>query len=238
MDSDTEETEYEIEEFDLNNYKLSITTVAYLPITTLLANRVQEKEISGQKLWCGSLSVVNYLFKYPEYVRDSFVVELGAGTGVVSIIAAKLGATVMATDHDERSLIHMREDFPRNSVDISVESLNWYSPDLSVIEKSLETASFEKIIILAGDVLYKEVLIEPFLQTVRAILSLKANSELLLCHIPRAGVFQEIIQERLRTEQFSFEIIPSLDWNYGDLLQKYSPIEDIERAQMYKIKLM
>ena len=241
MDSDQEEeVEYEIEEFELNQYKLSITTVAYLPITTLLANRTQEKEISGQKLWCGSLCVVNYLFKYPDLVKNSLIIELGAGTGVLSIIAAKLGApAIIATDHDERSLNHMTEDFPRNGANVAVEALNWYEPDLSSIGKVLgeKGSEFERIIILAGDVLYKSVLLEPFFSTVERILRLKDSSELYLCHIPRADVSQVTVQEKLNEKSFPFEVIPQADWNYGDLLQKYSPIEDIERAQMYKIHL-
>ena len=54
---DIEEVEYEPEEFEIDNMKLTITTVGFLPIEQLMLNREADKEISGQKLWCGSLSV-------------------------------------------------------------------------------------------------------------------------------------------------------------------------------------
>ncbi len=239
-DSD-EEVEYELEAFEINQFHIEITTVAYLPITMLMANRTQDKEISGQKLWCGSLCIVNYLFKNPDYLKDSVIIELGAGTGVLSIISAKLGGeVVIATDHDERSIQHMQEDFPRNHVNIHIDQLNWYEPQLEAINKILaENPHLNRLVVVAGDVLYKSVLLNPFFNTVRSLLSLKSTSstELLLCHIPRADVPQERVQQKLQELSFNYSIFPKDSWNYGDLLTKYCPIEDIDRAEMYNIRL-
>jgi hypothetical protein len=258
-DSDVEEVEYEIEEFQLREYKLSITTIAYLPITTLMANRTQEKEISGQKLWCGSLCVVNYLFLHENYLSSTAViVELGAGTGVVSIIASKNLSKqfveaeqmpyIVATDHDILSLNHMKEDFARNSVDISVESLNWYYPDVESIRATLSSniSSYQSsgktnFHILAGDVLYKSVLLEPFFSTVVILLNLAKEfnlfGELLLCHIPRADNKHQDVVNKATEKGLYCQKLEREEWYDHDFLDQYSPEEDYSRAEVYIIRL-
>ena len=66
---------------------MDITTVAYMPIEQLMANRSVEKEISGQKLWCGSLVVISYMLQnFGKIINpNSIVIELGAGTGALGI---------------------------------------------------------------------------------------------------------------------------------------------------------
>jgi len=58
---DGDETEYELETFEVGGFSLQLTTVAYLPITSLLRNHSKNVEISGQKLWCGSLGVLQHV---------------------------------------------------------------------------------------------------------------------------------------------------------------------------------
>jgi 16S rRNA G966 N2-methylase RsmD len=244
MEDDGEnEVEYEPEVFEINQFQLEITTIAYLPITTLMANREQEKEISGQKLWCGSLCIVNYFFKHPGCIKDCLIIELGAGTGVLSIIASKLGASrVIATDHDERSLTHMKEDFLRNCCEnVEVEFLNWYLSEYDTLRSVIEESNRkqQRLILVAGDVVYKSVLLDPFFATVRNLLSFSnCNPELLLCHIPRADVSQAVVQLTMSNKKFQFEQTEMGEWNYGDLLNRYCPVEDIERAQLYSVRCL
>ena len=63
---DIEDVDYEPEDFVIGGHPLSITTVAFLPIEQLMLNREANKEISGQKLWCGSLCVIQYLLNNPD----------------------------------------------------------------------------------------------------------------------------------------------------------------------------
>lgn len=58
---DDDDTEYELETFEVGGFSLQLTTVAYLPITSLLRNHSKNVEISGQKLWCGSLGVLQHV---------------------------------------------------------------------------------------------------------------------------------------------------------------------------------
>lgn len=41
---------------------------------------------SGQKIWCGSLGVCEYLMDHSELVLNKIVIELGAGTGLLGTI--------------------------------------------------------------------------------------------------------------------------------------------------------
>lgn len=236
-DSDAEEIEYEPENFIIGGHSLDITTVAYMPLTQLMNNRSKDVEISGQKLWCGSLGVIQYLLNNPTFVNDAIVVELGAGTGVLGMVCKKLNAfNVFLTDHDQKSIEHMTNDILTNKVEASVISLNWYEPDITLIAQAVEACADKPLIVVAGDVLYKRALLEPFLDTVKRILSLRSGAELILCHIPRAGVEQADVVSVAESHGFTVEPIPVDLWNKGDIFQ-YCPEEDLVRARIYRIRL-
>ena len=59
--------------------------------------------------------------------------------------------------------------------------------------------------ILAGDVLYKQCLLDPFLGTVRDMLA--PGGRMLLCHVPRAGVTYDIVERGFVQAGFAFEIL-------------------------------
>lgn len=61
--------------------------------------------------------------------------------------------------------------------------------------------------ILAGDVLYKHSLVEPFLGTVQEMLA--PNGRMLLCHVPRAGVTYKIVEEAFERAGLSFAVLAS-----------------------------
>lgn len=229
--SEEDEVEYELEDFQLGDHLISITTIAYLPITTLLANQSKSVEISGQKLWCGSLCLVNHLFAHPEKAQGSVFIELGAGTGVVSMMAHRLGAKLaIATDHDQRSLDHMQKDFVLNNCNVLVERLDWYEPDLTAISAAVGSGDPGDVYLIAGDVLYKHVLLEPFFRTVSALLALYPKAKLILCHVPRAGVEPaDVLQAASRAG-----LVADLQHDAMDpQLATHCPEEDIVRATLY-----
>lgn len=230
-DSDKEEVEYELDTFTIGDFIFDITTVSYLPILQLMKLQESKSEISGQKLWCGSVSVMEYLLEKPDLVRDRSVIELGAGTGLLGMICSRLGArSVYLTDHDEKSLTHMRNDCARNNVEATVvHELNWFEPDLETIRGW--SSNLSPVLIVAGDVLYKESLIEPMLRVVAELL-VEPHSLMVLCHVPRAGVDHEHVLAGISRRGLSVEIVR--DWMRSESW-KYCPKEDIERAQIYVI---
>ena len=243
-DSDSEEVEYDYEDFSIASYNLKITTVAFMPLSKLMLNQSKGIEISGQKLWCGSMGVIEYLLDRQMEVNNHAVIELGAGTGVLGMICKKIGATeVYLTDYDDVSINHMKSDIKTNGFDnednVNVVNLDWYKPDIVEIQQLISINKLP-IKIVAGDVLYKHALLEPFMYTVKLILSSNSDSEngktndMLLCHVPRAGVEHELVIAAATKQNLSIEEIPPELYKKGSLLL-YCPTEDIERAKLYRI---
>ena len=55
-------------------------------------------------------------------VKDKTVIDVGTGTGILSVLCRKLGAShVLALDIDTRSLEWARKNFKRNGVEVEVE---------------------------------------------------------------------------------------------------------------------
>lgn len=92
FDDDEAEVEYEVESFIIHSHEFHLTTISYMPIERLVDLQAQSKEISGQKLWCRSLCLMEYLTDFPHTVSGKNVLELGAGTGVVGMLCDKLGS--------------------------------------------------------------------------------------------------------------------------------------------------
>ena len=243
-DSESEEVEYDYEIFSISSYTLKIKTVAFMPLSKLMLNQSKGIEISGQKLWCGSLGVIEYVLDNPIEVTDHAVIELGAGTGVLGMICKKIGASeVYLTDYDSISINHMKCDINTNGFNdtdsVKVVTLDWYNPIISEMQQLISINKLP-IKIVAGDVLYKHALLEPFMYTVKLILSSSSDPEngktndMLLCHVPRAGVEHDLvtaaaIQQNLIIEELSPEL-----YKKGSLIT-YCPVEEIERAKLYRI---
>jgi len=243
-DSESEEVEYDYEIFTISSYTLKITTVAFMPLSKLMLNQSKGVEISGQKLWCGSMGVIEYLLDNPVGVINHAVIELGAGTGVLGMICKKIGASeVYLTDYDIVSINHMKSDIKTNGFcdadNMNVVNLDWYNPNITEIQQSVNVGKLP-IKIVAGDVLYKHALLEPFMHTVKLILSLCAGSEnryvndMLLCHVPRAGVEHDLVIAAATQQNLTMEEMPPESYKKGSL-RLYCPKEDIERAKLYRI---
>lgn len=126
------------------------------------------------------------------------VLELGSGVGLVSVIAARLGALrVLATDGDPKSVSLTRENLLRNGIDAraTAAQLLWGHASNNV------HGSFD--VVLAADVValpYKD----DFEDLVKSlVLHTHAGSVLLLAHKPRGAVeelFFDLMQPHFRKE--------------------------------------
>lgn len=92
------------------------------------------------------------------------------------------------------------------------------SPPLSTSHRAKRSPSLSPLksfdVVLAGDVLYKHCLLEPFIRTVRDMLA--PDGRIFLCHIPRAGVTYEIVEQAFEGAGFSFEILNCDTKRWGD----------------------
>lgn len=94
--------------------------------------------------------------------------------------------------------------------------------------------------VLAGDVLYKQSLLLPFLETVDTMMA--RDGRLLLCHVPRAGVTHQLVEEVLDRAGFSFRV-PEHKRIMGDVAKGACEvggielsIDDARHARLYLVK--
>ena len=190
---------------------------------------------------------MEYLLANAQFVADSNVIELGAGTGITGMLCKKLGCTnAYITDHDSRSINHMILDVARNDIDCKVVPLDWfqYSEDETLqllqsgqcTEEGAEGGSSmgPPLRIVAGDVLYKDALITPFFTVISSLLSVCEGSEMLLCHVPRAGVEQQQVVAVCGQYGLAVRRVAHGEWKKGIVIE-YSTADDYDRAELYVI---
>ena len=76
------------------------------------------------------------------------VVELGCGLGVPSLVAARGGAAVLATDACAEALELVERNARENGLDVTTACVNWNAPDELVARGPFN-------LVLASDVLYE-----------------------------------------------------------------------------------
>lgn len=105
--------------------------------------------------WAGGQALARYLLDHPEVVRDKRVLDLGAGSGLVAIAAAKAGAaSAVANDVDVFAAAAQQLNARAN--DVTLESL------LDDILDADPTGDFD--VVLAGDVCYDRELSDRILR--------------------------------------------------------------------------
>lgn len=175
-------------------------------------------------------------------MQSKRVLELGAGTGICSIAAAKLGATAcLATDGDEEVVALLAKNVQVNGEDarVATHSLFWGdAPATKTLLTAFPDAFVDTDLVIAGDVLYKSELLPLLFSTVVEVLtaSTRPSPAFLLCHIPRADVTHERVQEQIRDSNLRFEevALPTDGAEAAEELEECPP-EDVERAKLYYI---
>ena len=113
-----------------------------------------EKTLAGSALpppfwafaWAGGQALARYLLDNPEVVRGREVLDIGSGSGIVAIAAAKAGASrVVAAEIDHFAAAAIALNAPLNGAVITVETR-----DL------LDRAAAGWGVALAGDICYEE----------------------------------------------------------------------------------
>ncbi|KAM7127195.1 protein-lysine methyltransferase METTL21C [Ciconia maguari] len=129
---------------------------------------IQESiEHFGAVVWPGALALSQYLESNQEQfnLKDKKVLEIGAGTGLVSIVACILGAYVTATDLPE-VLENLSYNISRNT-----QNKNMHKPEVRKLvwgeglNEDFPASTYHYDFILATDVVYYHAALDPLLAT-------------------------------------------------------------------------
>jgi hypothetical protein len=129
-------------------------------------------------VWDAGLILVEALSKNPSLVRGKRVIELGAGTGLVSTCAGALGAShVKVTDMEEHvpvllDTISLNTHF--GLAHVRAEALQWGSTCMEI-----ETWD----VVLGSDIVYEPKCWDALLGTIRALSS--EQTSVIIAHRPR-----------------------------------------------------
>ncbi|OQR96905.1 hypothetical protein THRCLA_07131 [Thraustotheca clavata] len=198
--------------------------------------KATSSEISGQRIWPGSYLLAEYVHANKDLVANKRVLELGAGTGLVSLVAQIAGATnVVATDGDVEVVKEILAWNIANNAkadgNVKAASLFWgNSTSSAAFQEQFGKDLFD--VIVAGDVLYKGELIPLLLASVKEWL--QPNGIFVLCHIPRADVSHEVLQKALTEQNMAFAITTKL---MRTNLPEDCTVDDAKRALLYHITL-
>ena len=106
-------------------------------------------------IWPGAFVISDFLNTHPEYCFGKSVLELGAGAALPSLVAAKLGASiVVASDYPEPTILnHISVSSRLNDVNIVVQAHVWGQSVESLLDKS-DSKGFQ--LILLAELLWKD----------------------------------------------------------------------------------
>lgn len=106
--------------------------------------------------WPGGLALALHLSAHPEVVRGRAVLDLGTGSGLAALAAARAGAAeVLALDTDPLAAIAARLNAEANGPDLRIEALPHEG-----IEAALRAWAAPGQILLAGDLFYDAAVAE------------------------------------------------------------------------------
>lgn len=208
--------EYEPSEVSIPGIEppLSVRVVDEIPLELLTLLRDYKAEISGRRVWPGSVVLALAICQpdFPIKFSGQSVLELGAGSGLIGLVGARLGADrVVITDGDQISVDLAVGNLEDNGY-ISEEGgrtvatrLLWGEGEHSDAFKS-NTSLYPAEgfnIIVAADVMYKAFLPPLLFQTIKMMLA--KDGVAIICHILRAGVTQEIVVQAGKDAGFTVE---------------------------------
>ncbi|XVF62228.1 hypothetical protein PTKIN_Ptkin08bG0200500 [Pterospermum kingtungense] len=140
------------------------------------------KEDYGLFVWPCSIVLAEYVWQQKLRFSGNSVVELGAGTCLPGLVAAKVGSMVTLTDDANRLevLENMRRVCELNKAKCNVLGLTWGVWDASIF-------SLHQKIILGADVLYDAHAFDDLFATVAFLLQSNSGSVFITTYHNRSG---------------------------------------------------
>jgi predicted nicotinamide N-methyase len=116
------------------------------------------------RVWPSARALGQYLVRDPDLVRGKRVLEIAAGLGLPSIVAARLGAQVHCTEAELLALEWIQASARANEIELEVSTWNWDHQDpppacdvLLLSDVNYELAAFARLNALLQEVLHRGV---------------------------------------------------------------------------------
>ncbi|CAK4032432.1 -lysine N-methyltransferase EEF2KMT [Lecanosticta acicola] len=184
------------------------------PTITLLERRhlISGSLTTGFRTWEAALHLGSYFLSAAgqDLIRDNSILELGAGTGFLSILAAKhLHARhVTTTDGDEGVVEALRENLFLNGLDdgqrVNTSILRWgHGLKGTWVEEDCESHPYD--LVIGADITYEKTAISALVATLRFLFELRPNVKVLISGAVRnADTFETFRNACFRNE---FQVI-------------------------------
>jgi len=144
------------------------------------------------RIWEASLVLADYITTIEPSKK---ILELNAGLGTPSLVAASLGHKVLATDYEKLPLEFIKLSAKENNLTIETQILDWRNPNLS--------GKFD--LIIGSEVILKKSLFEPLIKLFKNYL--ENNGEIILSH---SSERKRVLVPFLYKAQKDFEILTSV----------------------------
>lgn len=140
------------------------------------------KEEYGLFVWPCSVILAEYVWQQRSRFRDSSILELGAGTSLPGLVAAKVGANVTLTDDSSKAevLENMKRVCELNNLNCNVMGLTWGVWDATIFD-------LRPTIILGADVLYDSSAFDDLFATVSFLLQNSPDAVFITTYHNRSG---------------------------------------------------
>nr|CAG4643460.1 EOG090X0C5G [Ilyocryptus agilis] len=181
-------------------------------------------DLVGLQVWRGALLLADFLLHLSaelKITQDKSILELGAGTGISSIVAGMVTKQVLSTDIAKGNILSLiRTNVEQNSKwirgQIGVEELDFYKHDYPA---NLVTQVEQANIIIAADVVYHDDLTDAFLSTLKNLMSMGRQKIALIA-----------LEKRFVFTLAELEVAaPCYEYFYDNLFREFSPDYSIEQ---------
>lgn len=175
---------------------------------TLPVVQVPQKDVGEEAVvvWDAALVLAYFLLKQDLIQPDTKVLELGAGTGAVGLVAATLGAKRVVITDLPRILPLLQEGIALNPnlSNIEARALSWgHQEDLDQLE-------FVPDLVLVSDCIYYEASVDPLISTLKSLVGSQTATRILLSYEVRDYLESKkiIAKEFFRAVGENFRIKP------------------------------
>ncbi|RYP59169.1 hypothetical protein DL770_010269 [Monosporascus sp. CRB-9-2] len=192
------------------------------PTVTLVERRylISGSRVTGFRTWEGSLHLASYLLTETgkELVKGKDILELGAGTGFLSILCAKhlQASHVTTTDGDEGVVEALKENIVLNGLGsdqhVVARTLNW-GDDLEATWVKQDCKARPYDVVIGADITYDKVAIKALVITIHQLFELRPGLRVLISGVVRnVNTFEsfrsECLSRRFSVKELGFQAKP------------------------------